>query len=105
MEWNLRLVMADRGLFKTTDLVPLLAARDVHLSREQVYRLATGTPQRVNMEVLAALCDALACTPNDLMAPVAVPAAKARTGTDDAGRGVGDLRPVRAQIRRPRDAG
>jgi DNA-binding Xre family transcriptional regulator len=65
--WHLRRLMAERGLFATTDLVPLLADRGVRLSREQVYRLATGVPQRLNLQVLAALCDILDCTPGDLI--------------------------------------
>jgi len=36
---HLRLRMAEKGLFETSDLVPLLAERGIHLSREQVYRL------------------------------------------------------------------
>ena len=65
--WNLREVMAGRGMFATSDLVPLLAERGVHLSREQVYRLVTAPPQRLSMDTLAALCDILAVTPNDLI--------------------------------------
>lgn len=65
--WHLRRVMAERGLFQTTDLVPLLAERGVGLSREQVYRLAAKTPERLNLVVLAALCDILECTPDDLI--------------------------------------
>lgn len=67
IEWNLRLRMAEQKLFATSDLVPLLAERGIHLSREQVYRLVTATPQRLSTDVLAALCDILACTPNDLI--------------------------------------
>ncbi|NEC50587.1 helix-turn-helix transcriptional regulator [Actinospica acidiphila] len=63
--WGLR--MAEHGLFQTTDLVPLLAERGIHLSREQVYRLVTQPPQRLPMDTLAALCDILGCTPNDLI--------------------------------------
>ena len=70
MQWNLRQVMADRGLFQTSELVPLLAERGVHVSREHVYRLVTKSPQRVNIEILAALCDALGCGPGDLLTPV-----------------------------------
>ena len=44
MQWNLRQVMADRGIFQTSDLLPLLAERDIHVSREHVYRLVTKTP-------------------------------------------------------------
>jgi DNA-binding Xre family transcriptional regulator len=65
--WQLRLRMAEQGLFQTTDLVPLLAERGIHLSREQVYRLVTQPPQRLSMDTLAALCDILGCTPNDLI--------------------------------------
>jgi DNA-binding Xre family transcriptional regulator len=66
-EWRLRLRMAERDMFATSDLVPLLAERGVHLSREQVFRLVTQPPQRLSMDTLAALCDILACTPNDLI--------------------------------------
>src|SRR6266542_5869606 len=65
--WHLRQKMAERGLFQTSELVPLLAERGVHLSREQVYRLVTQPPQRLSMDTLAALCDILDCTPNDLV--------------------------------------
>ncbi|MGH3779415.1 MAG: hypothetical protein ACRDR6_29240 [Pseudonocardiaceae bacterium] len=36
--WHLRRLMAERGMFATTELVPHLAGRGVELSREQVYR-------------------------------------------------------------------
>jgi DNA-binding Xre family transcriptional regulator len=59
--------MAEKGMFQTSELVPLLAERGVHLSREQVYRLVTQPPQRLSMDTLAALCDILDLTPNDLI--------------------------------------
>ena len=101
--WRLREIMAARGLFNISDLIPLLVDRGIDLSREQVYRLVTQPPQRVRLDVLAALCDALECSLDDLVtitrreasAPVAV--------GEEATRGsIGDLRPVRATIRRPR---
>lgn len=67
--WHLRRLMAERDMFATTDLGPLLAARGVVLSREQVYRLVTGTPQRLSLTTLAALCDILSCAPGDLVEP------------------------------------
>jgi len=57
--WRLRQVMASREMYFTTDLVPLLAERGIHLSREQVFRLVTGQPQRLSLDTLAALCDIL----------------------------------------------
>jgi DNA-binding Xre family transcriptional regulator len=66
-QWHLRRLMAERELFQTTDLGPLLAERGVSLSREQVFRLVTRPPQRLSMDVLSALCNILDCTPNDLI--------------------------------------
>jgi DNA-binding Xre family transcriptional regulator len=101
MGWNLRQVMATRSIFQTSELVPLLAERGVQLSREHVYRLVTKTPQRLNMDVLAALCDILDCEPNDLLQPSVQHPEQAKTGTGEPGPGIGDLRPIRANIRRP----
>lgn len=70
-KWRLRALMAERELFHTTDLVPLLAERGIVLSREQVFRLVTQSPQRLSMDVLAALCDILECSPSDLIEVVA----------------------------------
>jgi DNA-binding Xre family transcriptional regulator len=65
--WRLRGLMAARGMFATTDLAAPLADRGIQLSAAQIYRLVTGTPQRLSLELLAALCDILDCTPNDLI--------------------------------------
>lgn len=105
VKWQLRKLMAERGMFQTTDLGRLLAEHGVIVSREQVYRLVTSTPQRLNMEVLVALCTILDCTPNDL---IRVEAAAA-TGDSKVAAGAGSstttvpagLAPVRAQIVRP----
>jgi len=67
--WQLRQLMATRNMFATTDLIPLLAERGIDLSREQVYRLVTGTPERLNLHVLAALCDILDCSVGHLIEP------------------------------------
>ena len=101
--WNLRAVMASRGIFQTTKLGPLLSERGVTLSREQVFRLVTGTPTRVSLHVLAALTDALDCTLDDLVTVTRrEAAAKKAVGAEEPSAGIGDLRPVRANIRRPR---
>lgn len=101
--WRVRALMAERGMFKTTDLLEPLKAEGVALSREQVFRLVTQTPQRLNVEVLAALCTILDCTPSDLLVleEVAVRSAEA-TGTGGRIEDIGDLRPVPARIQRPK---
>ena len=69
--WHLRRLMAERDMYATTQLRPLLAERGVVLSREQVWRLVTGVPERLSLATLAALCDILGCGPGDLVEPVA----------------------------------
>jgi DNA-binding Xre family transcriptional regulator len=93
--WHLRRLMAERGLFATTELRPLLAERGVVLSREQVYRLVVRTPERLSLATLAALCDILGCGPGDLVEPVTGPgrARQAARRTPPA-----LLRPRRARI-------
>jgi DNA-binding Xre family transcriptional regulator len=98
--WNLRLRMAEHGMFATTELVPLLDERGVHLSREQVFRLVTQPPQRLNMETLAALCDILDCQPNDLIEVTAAEQATRKTAA--ASGPVPSAR--RSTIRRPEPA-
>jgi DNA-binding Xre family transcriptional regulator len=66
-QWRLRELMAERGMFSTSALVAPLASRGVALSTTQVYRLVTGRPERLNLKLLAALCDFLDCSPNDLI--------------------------------------
>ena len=98
IRWNLRKLMAAADMFQTTDLGPLLAERGIHLSREQVFRLVTQPPQRLSMDTLAALCDILGCTPNDLIEVEAVNAEVRKA----AGEAPGPAPAVRrTSIRRP----
>lgn len=98
-QWHLRQVMADRGMFATTDLIPLLAARGIRLSSSQVYRLVTERPERLSLKVLMALLDILDCSMGELIEPTAAvklaPKAKVAGGADTS---VGGLRPKRARI-------
>jgi len=101
--WRLRTLMAERGMFKTTDLIEPLQSEGVALSREQVFRLVTQTPKRLNVEVLAALCTILGCTPNDLLVLEQAGQQPAEaTGTGGPIDNIGDLRPVPARIHRPK---
>ena len=97
--WHLRRLMADQDMYATTQLRPLLAERGVALSREQVYRLVTGVPERLSLATLAALCDILGCQPGDLVEPVADGRAGRRAAAEPAATGSGPLpRPVRARV-------
>lgn len=102
MRWKLRKLMAAQDMFQTTDLIPLLAERGVHLSREQVYRLVTQPPQRLSMDTLAALCDILDCTPNDLIEIDVVNEQTRRAA--EAGQNASPPPVRRTKIRRPADS-
>ena len=75
--WRLRKAMADADMFTSTALIGPLAERGITLSASQVHRLVTGTPERLNLTVLAALCDILHVSPADLITVDAADAAAA----------------------------
>lgn len=95
--WRLPELMAARGMHNTTDLIPLLAERDIVLSRPQVYRLVTQRPDRVSLQVAVVLCDIFDCSMADLITHTAADVARRRTGTaaPDAENVVSLKRPVR----------
>lgn len=98
--WHLRKVMADRGMFQTTDLIDPLAQRGVTLSSSQVYRLVTERPERLSLKVLMALLDILDCSMDELIEPFseADGAHTRKKKAVGAETGIGDLRPKRARI-------
>src|SRR6266498_4487475 len=97
--WNLRQVMASRGMFATTDLIEPLAQRGIRLSSSQVYRLVVDRPERLSLKILMALLDILDCSMEDLIEPIIVakPARKAKAA-GGAEAGVGDLQQDRKSV-------
>ena len=102
IRWNLRQVMAENGMFQTSELVEPLRQRGVEMSRQMVHRVVTKAPQRINVDLLAALCDILDCSPNDLL-ELRQEQVRQAPAVGDTGPGIGDLRPIRARVRRPGD--
>jgi DNA-binding Xre family transcriptional regulator len=102
--WHLRELMAKAGMFSTTELQPHLADRGIELSTSQIHRLVTGTPERLSLPALAALCDILDCAPGDLIEPyVAARTSTVRKAAGQQHSGPSsprerDLRPTRARI-------
>jgi DNA-binding Xre family transcriptional regulator len=92
--WHLRRLMAEQDMYATTQLGPLLAERGITLSREQVYRLVAGIPERLSLATLAALCDILGCQPGELIEVVKTPAVSKPAPSPPAQR----PRPVRARV-------
>lgn len=103
MRWRLRQLMSERGIYQTSELVPLLAERQVFLSRQYVHRLVTKAPQRINIDLLAALCDILDCSPSDLLELVTEAVQTPKKAAAAEGLGIGELRPIRATVRRPHE--
>jgi DNA-binding Xre family transcriptional regulator len=99
--WRLSELMAARGLHNTTDLIPLLAERGIVLSRPQVYRMVNQKPERVALQVIAAICDIFSCGPEDLITVTAADVRARKTGTANSPNVVDlnrTVRPRRARI-------
>ncbi|MDR6508210.1 helix-turn-helix transcriptional regulator [Arthrobacter oryzae] len=99
--WRLSELMAARGLHNTTDLIPLLAERGIILSRPQVYRIVNQKPERVALQVIAAICDIFSCGPEDLITVTAADVRARKTGTAKSPNVVDlnrTVRPRRARI-------
>lgn len=65
--WRLRALMAERGMYATTDIIPHLTEHGIVLSSSQAHRLVAGTPERLNLHVLSALCHILGVTTDELI--------------------------------------
>jgi putative transcriptional regulator len=67
--WRLRMAAAERGVWTGADLRRLLDERaGLRLSAASISALMTKQPSQLRLSTLAALCTALDCTPNDLIA-------------------------------------
>jgi DNA-binding Xre family transcriptional regulator len=99
--WRLREVMAEHGIYTTTELGPLLNDRGITLSASQVHRLVSGVPERLSMPVLAALCDIFDTTPNHLIVTHAQTVAPRQVAVGDSPAPINPdtVRPIRARLR------
>lgn len=67
LEWMLRRIMAERGIWTGAALTRLLKERAGYsLSAPSVSALLSSQPKQVKAETMDALCTALECTPGDL---------------------------------------
>lgn len=102
--WRLAELMAAHGMHNSTDLIPRLAERGIQLSRPQVYRVVHQRPERVSLQLMAALCDILGCGVEDLVTVTAndVRRRKTASGTTPPAPNVVELnksvRPRRARV-------
>jgi len=69
MRWNLRMVAAQRGIWKSTDLRRALGAAGLDISAGKMSNLWSGTPISVRLDDMDVICSVLGCTPDELLAP------------------------------------
>ncbi|MBB5954216.1 DNA-binding Xre family transcriptional regulator [Saccharothrix tamanrassetensis] len=67
MRWNLRLVAANRGVWKCKDLQALLAEHGLVASAGKMSNLWSGTPVSLKLKDLEIICRALDCRVGDLL--------------------------------------
>lgn len=69
MRWNLRMVAAQRGVWKASDLRRALAEAGLSISAGKMSHLWSGTPVSVRLDDLEVICAVLECSPADLLLP------------------------------------
>lgn len=82
--WRLAELMAARGMHNSTELIPRLVERGIQLSRPQVYRVVTQRPERVSLQLIAALCDILGCGVDDLVTVTATDVRRRKASSEAA---------------------
>ena len=69
MKWNLRLVAANRGIWKASELQRLLAERGMVISAGKMSGLWSGQPNTVRLDELDVICAVLGCDVAELLLP------------------------------------
>ena len=73
MKWNLRMVAAEREIWRATDLQRALAVAGLVISKGKMSKLWSRSPISVRLDDLDVLCAVLDCQPSDLLVPEAPP--------------------------------
>ena len=100
--WRVAELMAAHGMHNSTDLIPRLAERGIVLSRPQVYRVVHQRPERVSLQMMAALCDIFSCGVEDLVTVTATDAKRRKTASAAQGTAATERRrPQQGRTTRP----
>lgn len=67
MRWNLRMVAAQRGIWKAADLRRALAEAGLVISAGKMSHLWSSTPITVRLDDLDVICHVLDCEPSELL--------------------------------------
>ncbi|MCO1593741.1 helix-turn-helix transcriptional regulator [Micromonospora sp. RHAY321] len=103
MRWNMRLVAAQRGIWKASDLLRLFAEHGLVISAGKMSGLWSGKPVTIKLADLDVICVALDCQVGDLLIPE--PETVTRFGQETAKPAADATRPtdIQAVIPRRRD--
>lgn len=103
MKWNLRLVAANRGIWKASELRRMLAERGLDISTGKMSGLWSGTPAVLRPEELDVFCAVLGCGIGDLMtAEPDTVAAPPASGEHGVAVGEDSATPSRRIVPKPR---
>ena len=94
MRWDLRMVAAQRGVWKASDLRRALAEAGLTVSAGKMSHLWSGTPISLRLDDLEVICAVLRCTPGDLLTPDPVPA-QVTPASQEQTAAADSIRPVR----------
>jgi DNA-binding Xre family transcriptional regulator len=81
MKWNLRLVAANRGIWKASHLQRMLAGHGLAISAGKMSGLWSGDPASIKLSDLDVICAVLGCGVEELLIPQ--PELVKRTGEPD----------------------
>jgi len=98
--WTLQERMHAAGIHQISELRRELNARGIDMSSSQMHRLVTQTPERLNLTVLATLCEVLQCSPADLISVHFTHRSRKAAGDDNVIDLAKQARPRRAQVQR-----
>jgi DNA-binding Xre family transcriptional regulator len=69
MKWNLRMVAAQRDVWKAAELQRMLADAGLVISAGKMSHVWSGRPLTVRLADLDIICEVLDCTTSDLLVP------------------------------------
>ena len=67
MKWNLRLVAANRDIWKSSQLQSMLADAGLVISAGKMSHLWSGKPVTIRLDDLDVICDVLGCDVGELL--------------------------------------
>jgi DNA-binding Xre family transcriptional regulator len=102
MRWNLRMVAAERGIWKSTELRRQLATAGLQISAGKMSGLWTGRPVTIRLEDLDVLCAVLHCSPDELLIPEPELVAARRPAAVTHASVAGETKRVRPRLGRNR---